>query len=364
MIGVTLIYLFKVKFVKYTIIHYGAVYIMLCKYAGRTTLKILIDTLSMTWKLDNLEYLYEKLNLFGVHTEPIRTKYYAYGEYYCGILIAYNTDEQGNITDTFLDISGKGCRTVEQLNPDFDWFTFLHDFDSLIRSRTCHISRLDIACDIDDDTVTIGQILRCSNAGMYVCKSKVLPDVRLQRTREVYFGSPRSDRLLRIYDKALEQGIPDTQWVRIEFQLRNDNALSLYLNWCNMPDDIGLLFRGVLADYLRFVSVPRGCSMKKIRDSKNYGNLDTAPWWDKLLGDASKIHQLYLPGESYTIERLEAYLERQTYSSLKTYSIAHDGDLTKIIEGVKNKKLNIKQQQLLDELKRINITTAKSDFEE
>lgn len=80
----------------------------------------------MTWKYDNVGNLFEQLGLTDVVTQPIRTKYYSYGEYFDGVLIAYNKDDDGVVTDTFLDISGKGCRTVEQINNlDFDWRRFL-----------------------------------------------------------------------------------------------------------------------------------------------------------------------------------------------------------------------------------------------
>lgn len=51
--------------------------------------------------------------------------------------------------------------------------------------------------------------------------------------------------------------------------------------------------------------------------------------------------------EEYTLERLEHYLEKQTYSSLKTYAIAHDGDLTRLLDGIKHVELNFKQKQIL-----------------
>lgn len=329
-------------------------------------MKILIDNLSITWKYDNLSYLYERLGLVDIeiNMQPIRTKFYPYGEYYCGILIAYNMDETGKITDTFLDMSGRGCRTVEELNPDWDWFEFLHEFHSDYYSHKSNISRIDIACDITDGSVPYSRFFRYSNAGMYTCKAKCLPKIVIGREETIYFGSSKSDRILRIYNKALEQGIPDTDWTRLEFQLRNDNAMSFYLNWCNAPSDIGSIYCGMLRDYLRFVEVPRGQSMKQIRLRRHQDRLNTCRWWLDLLSNAAAVRQLYLPREGYTLDKLEQYLERQTYSSLKAYMIAHDGDMTKIIDGVNNKRLNAKQQQLISELERIKQTTAKESLEE
>lgn len=310
---------------------------------------IIIDALSITWKYDNVGDLYDILNLNDITMQPMRTRFYGNGEYYDGVLIAYNQNENYEITDTFLDLSGKGCRTIEQLNPEFDWFGFLNKYDKQIRDKTVHISRIDIACDVLDGSLTIGQIQKYSRQELYVCRSKVLPDVRYMRSQEVYFGSPKSDRLLRIYDKALEQGIPDTDWLRLEFQLRNDNATSWYLNWVQKRD-VGKLYAGVMVDFLRFVSPPRGTSIKDIKKHSHQHRLPTVQWWQDFIGEAERIPQLYLPGEEYTLGHLERYLEKQSYTSLKTYIIAHGGDISKLVDGIKHCQLNNKQRILLANL--------------
>lgn len=223
-------------------------------------MKILIDSLSITWKYDNVGELYELLGLQEMEMQPMHTRYYGNGEYFDGILIAYNTDENYEITGTFLDISGKGCRTVEQLNPGFDWFEFLHRYDSQIRDRSAHISRIDIACDVDDGSITWSVPYKYSNAELYVCRAKKLPRIVSKAEECIYFGTKLSNRMLRIYNKAMEQGIPDTDWLRFEFQLRNECATSWYLNWCE-ESDIGKLYAGVILDYIRFVYPPRGVSL-------------------------------------------------------------------------------------------------------
>ena len=319
----------------------------------------------MTWKYDNVGDLYDILGLHNVSMQPKRTRYYSNGEYYDGILIAYNMDENYQVTDTFLDVSGKGCRTIEQLNPGFNWFVFLNRYDAGIRDRSVHVSRIDIACDVLDGSVTIEQVQKHTRAELYVCKSKVLPDVRYMRSMEVYFGSPKSDRLLRIYDKALEQGIPDTNWLRLEFQLRNDNATSWYLNWCQHKD-VGKLYSGVMLDFLRFVSPLKGTSIKDVKADRHQGRLPTAPWWERFIGDVERIPQLYLPGEEYTLVHLERYLEKQSYSSLKTYIIAHDRDISKLLDGIKHCTLNAKQRLLLANLykdKDVKIDYELNNFE-
>ncbi len=311
--------------------------------------KILIDSLSITWKYDNVGELYELLGLQDAEMQPKKTRWYDGGEYIDGVLIAYNFNDEREISDTFLNISGKGCRTVEQLNPGFDWFEFLYRYDSQIRDKKAHISRIDIACDVDDGSITYNMIYKYSKSQLYVSRAKELPDLREMRTEVVYYGSEKSNRLLRIYNKALEQGIPDTDWMRFEFQFRNDSATSWYLNWCEHRD-IGKLYAGVMIDFLRFVSPPRGTSIKTIKQHSNQHRLPTVTWWSDFIGAAERIPQLYLPGQDYTLDRLEHYLEHNVASSLKAYMIAHDGDIGKLLDAVKHCKLNAKQKLMLAEL--------------
>jgi len=319
--------------------------------------KILIDTLTMTWKYDILSDLIEQLNLQNVPWQPSRLRHFDGGQYFDGVVMGWNMDAYGVITDTFLDLSGKGCRTVEQLNPGFDWKSFLMQFYDKVISKDCHIARIDIAGDDEEEEILdIDTIRNFAMNDCFVCKSKVVPEVRYRRTEEVYFGSPKSDRLLRIYNKALEQGIPDTHWIRVEFQLRNDNATSFFLNWKNRT--IGEVYSGMLIDYLRFLD-PEEKDIDSVKRNYHANRCDTVYWWKAFTSSAEPISQLYLAGEEYTLGKLEIYLARQTYSSLKAYLIAHGGDITGLLEGVKHKELNPKQKQMLAMLPEIK----KEDYE-
>lgn len=326
-------------------------------------MKILIDWLSVSFDYDYVGELYEILGLQEVTTQPMRNRYYQYGDYFDGVLIAYNKDEDGNVVNTFLDVSGRGCRTIEQLSDlTFDWFGFLNSLDDRIRSRSVHISRIDVACDLEDDEIPFERFYKYSYHEAYVCKSKVLPKIVFKREEEIYFGSSKSDRLLRIYNKAMEQGLPDQYWMRMEFQLRNDCAVSFYLNWVLYKDaGIGYLYRGMMLDYLRFVD-PGKHDISKIKEHSHMNRLPTAKWWSDLLGDAEKIKQVYLPGKEYTLERLERYAEGNIVSTLKTYAIAHDGDLTKLVKAVEGCRLNNKQRMLLAQLESAKIQPKETEY--
>lgn len=308
----------------------------------------------MTWKYDNIAEAITQLGLIGVDWQPLRLRKYEYGQYYDGVVIGWNQDMYGNVTDTYLEISGKGCRLIETLNSTFDWFTFLNTYHEDIWNREAHLARIDVACDLEDGSITYKQLWRYTYNDMFICRSKVKPDMRCNRTEVLYFGSEKSDRLLRIYNKALEQGLPDTNWMRFEFQLRNDNATSFYLNWSN--HDLGKLFSGMMIDYLRFIDIPRGWTKKQFQEAISNNNrqrFKTAAWWQRFVGEAERIKQAYLPGEEYTLGKVERYLEKYAASNIRTYMIAHDCRPEDLLEAVKHTKLNNKQRTLLKQLGKI-----------
>lgn len=316
----------------------------------------------MTWKYDNIWNIIEQLGLFAIDWQPLKLKKYDAGQYYDGVVIGWNYGENQQIVDTYLEISGKGCRSIETLNKDFEWFQFLNTYHEDIWNKTAHLARIDVACDLEDGSIPFKRLWRYAINGMYICRSKCLPDMRCQRTEIIYFGSEKSDRFLRIYNKALEQGIPDTYWLRFEFQLRNDNATSFYLNW-EQRRDIGEVFSGMLIDYLRFVDIPRGWTKKEFLEAKEQNHrsrFNTAKWWQDFVGDTERIKQLYLPGEEYNLGKIERYLEHNAGSNIRAFLIAHDGSTEDLLESIKHVKLNNKQKLLLKQLGK----TIPEDYEE
>lgn len=267
--------------------------------------------------------------------------------YYCGIKLHVNSDL------IVLDMSGKGCRTCEQLNPGFSWYGFLSLFDQQMTvpikdsdyamkgQFSVHIGRMDLACDLlEDKRITVPFLQKFVQARKFICKSDYHTCVVGNYEMAIYFGSPRSDRRLRIYDKAMEQGLTDVQWVRFEFQLRNDNALSFYLNLSQVcKGDFAKCYFGMLHDYLRFLTQPN-VDTNRVRKA-------TCRWWLTFLQGVGKIKQLYLPGNEYDIPAASKIYARQCSSTARLLMEAADGDVTELIKMAEGAKLNKKQREAL-----------------
>lgn len=229
---------------------------------------LLVDYLVMSFKILPKQSCFAKFLIhyinFPVHDAEKIKSYYGFSEclYYGGIKIHVDSNL------VVLDMSGKGCRTCEQLNKNWNWFQFLQVFDKFLTvpikdsdfgtkgQFAVHISRMDLACDLlGDNRVTVPFLQNYVQKNKFLCKSNYHSCVVGNYEMSVYFGSPRSDRRLRIYDKALEQNLQDKKWVRFEFQLRNDNALSFYLNLSQTcKGNFAKCYYGMLHDYLRFLT--------------------------------------------------------------------------------------------------------------
>ena len=326
---------------------------------------LLVDYLGLSFKDYRIKD--DLLTILHFPLEDLREcpskRHYEYAVTYCNIFYLHWTvsDDKKYNVGCYIELTGQGCRMVESLNRDWDWYGFLHLFDSLYRERDpelgfmAKIPRLDLACDLhDDDKITMEFIAKQIDEDRY--KSKVKRENvsykrnGLHMVENIYVGAERrSDRYMRIYDKAYEQRKKNRKpldytdkWLRFEFQLMNDCAMSAYLNLVELDGDFSALYFGILNNFVTFT--------KEAVTDVGYSNttrLTPAKWWSKFLGDCLNLSQLYLPGIEYSVEAAKAFLQRECSSTMRTVYEAADGDLTEIISFIKSAKLNLKQQRAL-----------------
>lgn len=297
------------------------------------------------------QWIFEKLHLPEDKVQSIKSRYgYLNCFYYDGIHVHI---DEGIL---LLDMSGKGCRTCEDLNKGFDWYIFIHQFDEMIRFRNSagdpapvHISRLDIAYDdINNKTVTIPLLQRYIRNKHFVSRANYVSCIDGNYEQAIYFGSPKSDRRLRIYDKRMEQlgKEDDIPWVRWEFQLRNENALSFYFNLCDLKGDFAKCYFGVLSDFITFTSKSRldvGAHTERLQPVK---------WWIAFVNGVLGLSQLYLPGREYTLKSIYDYFNKQCLSAAKAVLLNEykkTGDFSSFIEMILNAELNEKQRAVVGE---------------
>lgn len=241
-----------------------------------------------------------------------------------------------------LDMSGSGCRTLETLyNNEFDWAEFI----KFLLDHGGHVSRLDVAVDdLEDENnkpiLKFSRMLNSMRDKKYISRAH---NVRYMdgSVQEILIGSPASDKLVRIYNKALERGFgSDKHWIRVELQLRNDCALQFLMHWIREGNNIGQVFGGTLLSLFRFTT--------KSYDNQHSNRYITAPFWEKFCCTTEKLKNIKIGGLPYNEYNLINYLSVQASSSLKTYLTLCRGDITPLLNLADEAKLNEKQKVLLE----------------
>lgn len=210
-----------------------------------------------------------------------------------------------------LDMSGQGCRSFEEYGTG--------DFDGLFRlfqqGEGYHVTRLDVAFDDHSGILDIWQLFRDTDKVDEDAEQQFVSKFRKSKVEKefddgrpgitVYHGSKKSAVLIRIYDKAAERGLPKEQhWVRVELQLRDERASA----FCFDPAPIGVLFRGVLANYVRYVDDPGTDS--------NRWRWPMKPYWEDLIEQVGRIRLYVKPGVEYNIGQLNNFVFEQASNAM------------------------------------------------
>ena len=186
------------------------------------------------------------------------------------------------------------------------------------------ISRLDLAIDdlgqkyySTDDLVSILSESRCVSkfrSWKNLCKSTISGE-KVGHT--IYLGSRKSDIILRVYDKMLEQG-GTFPWVRWEFELKNERAViaSELLTSCQL--NIGQVCLGILNNYFRIINL----------DNANKSRCSTDFLWEQFISDMKQL-KLYVPPEQKTLDEKKEWFIRQiapTFAglALADYDFPHE----------------------------------------
>jgi Replication initiation factor len=132
--------------------------------------------------------------------------------------------------------------------------------------RTCidaggNISRLDLAKDLTETPIDLSAIYQSIEQGGG--RGPVRKYSRVTSNDNgytIYIGSRQSERYIRIYDKAAEQGIVDKDWKRLECETKGvvarsvALALSNTIDWSHVFDNVvrGSIWLPRCADWLAF----------------------------------------------------------------------------------------------------------------
>jgi phage replication initiation protein len=123
-------------------------------------------------------------------------------------------------------INGDGCTAARE-----GWQQRLHNLATHFESRQFRITRVDVAHDLFDGEYTVDDAVFDYDNGLFGTGGRVpkiqqygnwrIPDDTAGRT--VYFGTRKSGKYCRVYEKGKQLGEGNSPWVRIECEWHNKN---------------------------------------------------------------------------------------------------------------------------------------------
>lgn len=177
------------------------------------------------------------------------------------------------------------------------WLKYLHDLG-------VKFTRCDFAFDDHAGLVTLERVRECLDRGGDVRVSRMTRAVGgafIGRGDDwtVYLGGRSSQRLVRIYNKAAEQGLP-VSWVRVEIEVKGDAAAACMGAW--ILADFSVRF---LLGYLR--------STVDFRDPGS-GGVNSSRWpmcdWWRQFVQACGIVRVVVAKMVHTVATIRAWYER------------------------------------------------------
>lgn len=218
-----------------------------------------------------------------------------------------------------VSMSGNGCRSFETMSKltfpgtkdtqGMKSVAFPVLFQLLASTDGANVSRLDIACDDRAGYLSMDDVLSKVqeneiNSRM-TARSVVVSFNGTRRSgATVYIGAASSDFRVRIYDKALEEGI-DGHWVRVELVMRGKNSKAFVAQMTNC-ENVGKLAAQVINDKFSFIE----------RDDSNISRCTVCDWWTKFVDELEAVRLVARKVIQHTVERISGWVEAQVGPSL------------------------------------------------
>lgn len=339
-------------------------------HTSETGLNACLDWLEGTLKkVDDIQQIFA---LFGLkNTDFLELGYGQFDFKNClslpdkTIKFYYNNIEHDNYVRFVC--TGQGMRYIEE-HSVYDWltiFTMLNYPDFELK-----MSRIDLAIDDFKGYFTPNTLFKkCSQKavvsklkyGRYIKSFKLDDFDDLGET--MYFGSPQSEFLIRVYDKIKERQFrkfivhKDVKvWTRTELQLRGRKAdLLNVLIFEREPENIGNFAFDILKTYIDF-KVPSKSDINKSR-------WKSCKWWSDYLGDVQ--------GLSLSLRIKEPTLERSLNWALNSWGktlvglravFKNDNVFFDTLESYAMDKMNEHDWYKIEEFKKIYDENSVTEF--
>jgi DNA relaxase NicK len=199
-----------------------------------------------------------------------------------------------------------------------------------VGSKGGNARRLDVAMDDRSGLLDLDRIEAAWLAGHKSSHYREMQRIKKHDARgrptgdTIYFGSRGSGSSVRIYNKALEQGLPaGKHWIRVEVEFRGDRAnLAMRALAECQSEEMGRVIAELIRGCLRFV---KGERSRRHRD-------ELADWWAAFLGDVAS-RRLGSSPRRHTAAELHAWLVKQCAPAMAVVTAAYGGAVDWLYEA-------------------------------
>ena len=282
-----------------------------------------IDWLAFTIKEIKLSVILEEI--FKIKLEdwtPLTMQLYGYQKS-CGsngITVLYNdtdgTDEQG----IHCILSGNAIKAYNKINSITDLINRVKKFE------TAKFKRIDLTLDVVNANM-LDFIKNSILEEKYKTRYKKYTIIQefstktAEKTAEtVYFGSRKSENMIRIYDKAAEQKI-EADICRIEIELKKNSAHKVAQD-INKEEDLQTLINGILKNNLNFLQEKR-----KKNTARNH---ISEKWKTAINYDSTAIYRSATEKEETSLTAKADWLYKQiarTYTMCKNTNLLTEKEI-------------------------------------
>lgn len=298
-------------------------------------LECIFDWLQFTiHKLDEKEIIMKVLQMEVADFIELPKGRYGYKKQLAAghISVLYDgTDEMG----VHVVMSGQGCREYEAVHSILTLLDKVMVYDG-------KCTRIDIAMDDKSgDLIPFEKIEESVHAGYIASRWKTSTEYIKRKLDDGYIightiniGSGKSKIYMRIYNKAMEQGM-DEPWTRIEMEIKDERAEVLQ-NILLFENTIGHVFAKVLNNYIRFLHP---------REDTNKARWPTASWWHRLLQEVARVGLTRKP-EDKSVEDVREWVKQQVGPSLALLVLADGGAVDDLHKIVHQGKTRLKERHM------------------
>jgi DNA relaxase NicK len=295
----------------------------------------LFDWISFTAKHMSVFNVQELLGLDHISWEAANGAHgYKNAVFFGKIKIHYN----GNYDTVWCEMSGQGCRTYETFGRNDYSLLFKELVDE---KQDYNITRVDIAFDDHDELINIDRLFVDTMNEHFVSKSNKFIYTGGDEGLSIKHGNTKT--VIRIYDKAAERGKKeDGHWIRVELQLRDNNAFSFVEKYVANNGTLNEVYTGTINNYLRYVSSG---------SDSNRWRWPMKTYWKNFIDTAEKIQLYKKPGIDYNEYKHENYVVNMSGGAALAYIEMHG--LEEYYKKIKKQHpdLNPKYKMLINEHK-------------